>query len=240
MHYGRWYPTLVTLPDGDVLVASGVTKLVKPVYPDHPLNSGRNVVQTETFDVGCGRWSENGPLGERTLPTYPRMHLLPNGDVFYNAGGQAFRSLRVRLRHGAVERRRDRSGHAPWSDLAYAGLPLEAQSGRPRSPGLGAEPSLNPLVATVLTQTLQRPARDGRRGSDRAARSNSGAPSGSPSTPTRSPPRSAQAFAARRSPVMLPLEPTRAARIPRRGSSPPAACSAAPSSPVRAVISPPI
>ena len=45
-----------------------------------PLNSGRNVVQTETFDVGCGHWSENGPLGERTLPTYPRMHLLPNGE----------------------------------------------------------------------------------------------------------------------------------------------------------------
>lgn len=70
MTYGRWYPTLVTLGDGDVFVASGVTKLVKPVYPDHPLNSGRNVVQTETFDVGCGRWSENGPLAERTLPTY--------------------------------------------------------------------------------------------------------------------------------------------------------------------------
>jgi hypothetical protein len=48
MAYGRWYPTLVTLPDGDVFVASGVTKLAKPIYPDNPLNSGRNVVQTES------------------------------------------------------------------------------------------------------------------------------------------------------------------------------------------------
>ena len=78
----------------------------KPVYPDNPLNSGRNVVQTETFDVGCGLWSENGPLGERTLPTYPRMHLLPNGQVFYNAGGSGLRPGRLRLRHGALERRR--------------------------------------------------------------------------------------------------------------------------------------
>lgn len=28
MKYGRWYPTLTTLPDGDVLTASGVTRLV--------------------------------------------------------------------------------------------------------------------------------------------------------------------------------------------------------------------
>lgn len=30
MHYGRWYPSLVTLPDGKIIVASGVSKLVNP------------------------------------------------------------------------------------------------------------------------------------------------------------------------------------------------------------------
>ena len=79
MEFGRWYPAAVTLPDGDVFIASGVTRLVKPVYPDAPLNSGRNVVQTETYDTSCGTWSNNGGLAERSLPLFPRLHLLPNG-----------------------------------------------------------------------------------------------------------------------------------------------------------------
>jgi hypothetical protein len=155
MHYGRWYPTLVTLPDGDVLVASGVTKLVKPVYPDHPFNSGRNVTQTETFDVGCGRWSENGALAERSLPTYPRMHLLPDGQVLYNTGGQAFDPFGYgydmalwNVVAAYDPQRRE------WSDLAYAGLPLELnQVGAERL--VSAINPTNPLIATLLLQSLQ-------------------------------------------------------------------------------------
>ena len=60
MEFGRWYPATVTLPDGDVFIASGVTRLVKPVYPDAPTFSGRNVFQTETYDTACGTWSNNG------------------------------------------------------------------------------------------------------------------------------------------------------------------------------------
>jgi hypothetical protein len=155
MRYGRWYPTLVTLSDGDVFVASGVTKLIKPLYPDQPFNSGRNVVQTETFDVGCGVWSENGALGERTLPTYPRLHLLPNGHVFYNAGGQAFDPFGYAYDMALwnVVATYDPSTRA-WNDLAYAGLPLEINQ-------IGAEQLVsalnltNPLATTLLTQTLQ-------------------------------------------------------------------------------------
>lgn len=90
MEQGRWYPTLVTLTDGDQFVASGVKKLIKPVYPDEPLESGTNVRQTERFDLGTAQWSANGESGEKSLPLYPRLHLLPNGDVFYNAAGQSF------------------------------------------------------------------------------------------------------------------------------------------------------
>ena len=90
MHHGRWYPTMVTLGNGDVFIAGGVQKLLKPVYPSHPEDSGRNVVQTETFDPDKGRWTENGTAAERSLPLYPRLHLLPNGHVFYNAAGQVF------------------------------------------------------------------------------------------------------------------------------------------------------
>src|SRR5205807_4808272 len=51
MNHGRWYPSLVTLGDGHVFVASGVTKLIKPLYPTHLQDSGTNVRQTETFDA---------------------------------------------------------------------------------------------------------------------------------------------------------------------------------------------
>jgi hypothetical protein len=90
MNYGRWYPSAVTLADGDVFVASGVKKLLKPIYPNHPADSGRNVTQTETYNSDKGKWIYNGATADRSFPLYPRLHLLPNGNVFYNAGGQVF------------------------------------------------------------------------------------------------------------------------------------------------------
>jgi hypothetical protein len=90
MNYGRWYPSAVMLANGDVFVASGVKKLIKPIYPNRPEESGRNVTQTETYDTSTGKWSDNGVNAERSLPLYPRLHLLPNGQVFYNSGGQVF------------------------------------------------------------------------------------------------------------------------------------------------------
>ena len=89
MNYGRWYPTLVTCPTGRVRRERRDEARQADLSREHQA-SGRNVVQTETFDVACGTWIVNGPLAERTLPLYPRLHLLPNGHVFYNAGGQAF------------------------------------------------------------------------------------------------------------------------------------------------------
>jgi hypothetical protein len=90
MHWGRWYPSLVTLANGEVFVASGVTKLVKPVYPERPLDSGTNVRETETYNVASGTWTPNGESASRSLPLYPRLHLLPDGKVYYDAAGQAF------------------------------------------------------------------------------------------------------------------------------------------------------
>ena len=90
MTYGRWYPTAVTLPSGKLLVASGVTKLLKPVYPGHPTDSGTNVTETETYDPGEGVWHANPASASRDLPLFPRLHVLPDGKVFYNAAGQAF------------------------------------------------------------------------------------------------------------------------------------------------------
>ena len=90
MQFGRWYPSLVTLPDGKVFVSSGVTKLLKPVYSQHPLASGTNVEQTETYDPRTGRWTYNGKNADRSMPLFPRLHLLPDGKVYYDAAGQTF------------------------------------------------------------------------------------------------------------------------------------------------------
>ncbi|MDX1588160.1 MAG: galactose oxidase-like domain-containing protein [Oleiphilaceae bacterium] len=125
MNYGRWYPSMVTLGSGNVFVASGVTKLIKPVYPEDPIQSGRNVVQTETYNPCAGVWTQNPASADRSLPLYPRLHLLPNGHVIYNAGGQAFNPFgqgydqalwNIVATYNPDTQR--------WSDLGYAGLPL--------------------------------------------------------------------------------------------------------------------
>jgi hypothetical protein len=88
MTYGRWYPSVITLPDSRVMAFSGVTKLIKPVYADRPADSGTNVTQSEVYDPKTGEWSVDG--GKKSLPLYPRLHLLPNGKVYYDAAGQTF------------------------------------------------------------------------------------------------------------------------------------------------------
>lgn len=91
LNIGRWYPTLVTLPNGDVLTFSGVTKLIKPLYADEsPTDSGTNVLQPEVFDLETETWTTLADSANRSLPLYPRMRLLPNGEVFYDTAGQTW------------------------------------------------------------------------------------------------------------------------------------------------------
>ena len=112
MNYGRWYPTIVTLGsrgdrEGDTFVASGVKNLNKyydeqydPSVPNQEdptrvNRSGDNVNETEIRDWQSGTWELQGPEeiddpSDRSLPLFPRLHLLPNGHVYYNAAGQTF------------------------------------------------------------------------------------------------------------------------------------------------------
>jgi galactose oxidase-like protein len=90
MNYGRWYPSTITLPSGEVMVVSGVTKLLKPVYPTHVSDSATNVEETETYNPITGKWTTNPASANRSLPLYPRIHELPDGHIFYNAAGQSF------------------------------------------------------------------------------------------------------------------------------------------------------
>ncbi|HWZ45765.1 MAG TPA: galactose oxidase-like domain-containing protein, partial [Candidatus Saccharimonadales bacterium] len=70
MAHGRWYPTVISLGDGSLMTFSGLS------------NTGATNTSVEIFKVGAG-W---GPefAAPWTPPLYPRLHLLPNGSVFYS------------------------------------------------------------------------------------------------------------------------------------------------------------
>lgn len=66
---GRWYPTNVTLPDGRIVTMSGVDGTTGALNPD------------------IERWDPNGSsnwelIGQRMMPDYPNLHVMPTGLVF--------------------------------------------------------------------------------------------------------------------------------------------------------------
>src|SRR6185437_11692324 len=67
---GRWYPTLVTLGDGRVMAFSGLNK------------TGGTNTSVEFYTAGSG-WSPEY-FASWTPDLYPRLHLLPSGQVFYS------------------------------------------------------------------------------------------------------------------------------------------------------------
>jgi len=73
MAHGRWYPTVTTLGDGRAMTFSGLTE------------TGATSTTVEIYTPGAG-WSQEFGAGW-TPPLYPRMHLLPNGKVFYSGSG---------------------------------------------------------------------------------------------------------------------------------------------------------
>lgn len=69
---GRWYPTNVTLPDGRVLIFSGLNLLCE----------GNMTCEMFTpSPSGPGGTLSLVPEGERWLELYPRMHVLTNGKI---------------------------------------------------------------------------------------------------------------------------------------------------------------
>ncbi len=70
MAHGRWYPTGTVLGDGRIMIFSGLNE------------TGGTNSSVEFYSAGSG-WSAafSAPW---TPPLYPRMHVLPNGSVFYS------------------------------------------------------------------------------------------------------------------------------------------------------------
>ena len=77
MAHGRWYPTPIVLGDGRIWTFSGLDE-------NGPTNRA-----VEIYTVGSG-WSPEYIAGW-TPPLYPRMHLLPNGNLFYAGSGRGSR-----------------------------------------------------------------------------------------------------------------------------------------------------
>ena len=72
MKYGRWYPTCVMLANGKIATFAGLSKWPPWVY--QPVN--------EIYNSQNNTW-QNIKGGNNPMPLYPRMHLLPDGELFY-------------------------------------------------------------------------------------------------------------------------------------------------------------
>ncbi len=70
MAHGRWYPTGLVLGDGRVMVFAGTNE------------TGSSNTAVEIYQLGSG-WSPQY-VAPWTPPLYPRLHLLPSGNVFYS------------------------------------------------------------------------------------------------------------------------------------------------------------
>ena len=108
MHLTRWYPTLTTLPDGKILSMAGTNHMCDDGdrkgqdcfdNDNHTDCPGGECVHThikipEVFDPSSGGWTKidnqtfNGAAGERSVPFYPFIFVLPDGSLVF-AGSES-------------------------------------------------------------------------------------------------------------------------------------------------------
>lgn len=100
MHYPRWYPSNVSMPDGTVLVAGGESV---------PTGADKMIKPMESFDPATNKWTTL-PASANLTGLYPRNILLPNGHVLvagpqkttkdYNPATQSWKAVSS-MRFGA-------------------------------------------------------------------------------------------------------------------------------------------
>jgi hypothetical protein len=78
----RWYLSCMGLSDGRILVMYGLTKYFPWAFPR----------KLEIYADSEGINNNNGwqNLPKADLPLYPRLHLLPSGEVFYAGSRYTF------------------------------------------------------------------------------------------------------------------------------------------------------
>lgn len=92
---GRWYPTLVTLHDGRILAVGGHPDR-REQYPSPCPNERHNNNNPERYSAATGTWTLfTAEAAETEDPgvvtdSYPRLHLLPGGYVFFSTRSKGF------------------------------------------------------------------------------------------------------------------------------------------------------
>jgi galactose oxidase-like protein len=73
MKNGRWYPSCIMLSDGRVLVMAGLSKGFPWAF----------LKELEMYTTDDSNGWQKVVDGDHWIPMYPRLHLLPSGEVFY-------------------------------------------------------------------------------------------------------------------------------------------------------------
>jgi Concanavalin A-like lectin/glucanases superfamily/Domain of unknown function (DUF1929)/Bacterial Ig domain/Bacterial Ig-like domain/Galactose oxidase, central domain len=133
MQRARWYPTATTLPDGRVLVVSGDNITLNAPNVIVPLKNGSETLP-EIYDVDTNTWTTL-PAGQRRMPLYPFMFVLPNGKVFDAGPDTTTRTLDVNTGQWTTVGQSPIDGHSAvmyrpgkilksgtWADPDYPGI----------------------------------------------------------------------------------------------------------------------
>jgi galactose oxidase len=78
MKNGRWYPSVVALPSGEMLVLSGQIDTLSDAPPNEDIHGFNNLPQV----WGPGGWRDLTGAKDKKFQLYPFLHVAPNGKVF--------------------------------------------------------------------------------------------------------------------------------------------------------------
>ncbi|MEZ4584833.1 MAG: DUF1929 domain-containing protein [Gemmatimonadales bacterium] len=139
---GRWYPSAATLPSGEVFVCGGHPFLTEE-YPRASLPRHNNNTP-ERYDPATNRWTllrtDKTAMDARVTDSYPRIHVLPNGFVFFSTSNFGT------SRNGIYDPMR---GRFVYRDVATPPEPIYQVGSSPTSVLLPLLPE-NDYIATML------------------------------------------------------------------------------------------
>ena len=105
MNHGRWYPTCVMLADGKIATFAGLTKHFPWLILRHH----------EIFSEEKGWEKLEG--ADKWFPLYPRIHLLPSGELFYAGSYNTHLTFPFSLRSFKIAR--FNFDEKKWKDMAH-------------------------------------------------------------------------------------------------------------------------